>query len=58
MRKAVVLEMFGGVGTGTIALKKLGIAIKKVSGYFLLPFWPSIVPEHHFTNPTNTGDLC
>lgn len=29
--EAVVLDMFAGVGTGLIALKRLGIAIKTVS---------------------------
>lgn len=31
LHKAVVLELFGGVGSGTVALKKLGVGMKKVS---------------------------
>jgi len=32
--EAVVMDMFAGVGTGLVALKRLGVAIKTVSVYF------------------------
>ena len=31
-RPATIVDFFAGIGSGTVALKRLGIAMKKVSG--------------------------
>ena len=55
LHKAVVLELFGGVGTGIVALKKLGVGMTKVSG---IAEGALFLGNSSLARITNKGDFC